>query len=241
MKARFFPCTIAIVAALAIAGCAQPSRCGARGESCCADGCFDSMVCHAGLCRGPCMLALGCDYVQGTGCSPGVACRRQLDASGGPMGRCDGAIGTGSERSPCSGDEQCGAGLFCDPELGECRFYCCADARDCPRAQYCGGVEPTGFCIGDDGCDYWTNTGCAPGLACYPAIARDAPTALCRTPGLVPAGGSCEADDCASGSICILQTEGTLVCRAICDPMHPCASGEDCTELMGHTFYGTCR
>jgi hypothetical protein len=74
-------------------------------------------------------------------------------------------------------------------------------------------------------CDFFLSCGCdTPAEKCT----AGASGVVCDTAGAVTAGEECTYDDeCTGGTICTTYA-GSMVCRAFCDPAHPCPDGEAC-------------
>ncbi len=104
----------------------------------------------------------------------------------------------------------------------------------CPAGPVWDAAMPPGA-----GCNVVTQTGCDPGLGCYP---WGAGILAC-----VPAGTGCQDEVCVNGNDCTpaylcLGTAMPLRCSQICNPasVNTCPSGHRCVAVPGFPGVGAC-
>jgi hypothetical protein len=159
-----------------------------------------------------------------------------------------GSLGAGETctRGATNGIDDCARHHFCSglgaeiddtgtPLARACRAYCVEDVT-CAVDQRCITlvVDPrVGLCV-PAGCRLFDES-CPRNTACDAFVHHDGQTfvGVCRPIGPVPVGGDCAAADCVAGARCFGSSSGAFQCRALCDDMHPCASGLACSPLAG--------
>lgn len=95
-----------------------------------------------------------------------------------------------------------------------------------------GVVDPASLAA----CDVASQTGCAAGQHCLLGAGQ----AFCATPGELPVGATCSAEQCVAGAQCLALAPGSpRTCTALCDPSLP-AYGCDCVGVTGLDAVGVC-
>jgi hypothetical protein len=168
----------------------------------------------------------------------------------------------------CTDDTDCPMGLRCDPTGGASGAGSCFDPAAtlgaactaspmCPMGATCLEEDesgwPSGACVGTDGCDVATDTGCGTGAHCIPGgfsggicVAACATTDdcrlayTCRAPSAYPTRSICQpacstdAHCTATGYVC---NPGLGTCD---DPFVASSLGRTCSRFGGGCTGGTC-
>jgi len=264
--------SVAIAASAVVLGCYNPNI--APGGFRCTDGgtCPDKFTCAADhrcyqgkvdaavdkpmVCTSVTSISTPiCGTVPASGCSP--TC--QTGCNG--CGWCALVSGkatcvTGTEGSAAVGDlcdptkqNQCKAGLYCQPECGSvttgrCYTFCdgtnnvcgsggstCSVTARAPGAD--GGLLSFSLCsLVSADCDVVAKTGCPGNFACYPLNTM---VNVCDCPGTgAPGDGCLPAHDCAPGNYCV-QPSATSPrsCEQACKVQGDCTLGGTCNYTSG--------
>jgi hypothetical protein len=197
----------------------------------------------------------------------GLACRVQPAPSIVSNGLGDptacSVAGSGTAGESCKMSTDCAAGFDCIG-MGVCRHYCCAGNGQCASDEFCDiqdlatatttkvpvcmPITPPG------GCGLLPSSAdCAPPEQCSApcpnsetcAVVREDGATGCVETGPARAGGSCDADHCGNGLVCLGALNARL-CYALCDTTKAdaCTAPQTCQgglPLFQDPSVGVCR
>ncbi len=151
-----------------------------------------------------------------------------------------GGFGTVADGGTCKYLNDCALGSMCVGSI--CRKVCATAGSlpklSCTLPAVCeelgSGSVPLGYnlgaCFAPDNCNLITSSGCAVGLACFPASNGK----QCSPAGAVGLDGVCKTvSDCAAGFLCLNNSAGAATCKKRCNTTDAstCPSGLTCNTI----------
>jgi hypothetical protein len=181
----------------------------------------------------------------------GDACLLESDADGNLTGADQCAGGLTCFRNVCVQACNAGADTSCTTEE-ETQFCLEGGTCECQEVLDTSGDNEPGICA--QACEPFSANECPTGATCTPSWGRFGLNDWLCTPNAatpIPAGGECDLDlgnfgQCAEGSICVAEAEGSPgVCTSLCDPRNPnsgalaaCGGAAAGPEVVGDTAFG---